>query len=81
MLDAIDEGIKEGVLEGGSVRRQDVEGFLSGFGRSFYGVGGTGERIVARRGVVRGEGVLKDGDVEVFLFRGGESGWVVEWMV
>lgn len=78
VIDALEEGIRLGVLKADDVTEEKLEGFLSGFGRKFYGVPAEGkERIVLSRNSVSIEDSLRnqDGTVEVIPFRRGKMTW------
>ena len=82
VVDALEEGVRMGVLRMDEVSKVRLEAFLCENGRAFYGVRDeTGERIVLRKdGVVIQESLKSDdGAVEVVPFRRGRRGWGVEW--
>jgi dihydroorotase (homodimeric type) len=82
VLDALDVGIKRGVIKSEEVGREMLEGYFGGWGRRFYQVGDSRkERVVLRKGMERIVDVLeKDGvSVSVVPFRKGEETWSVEW--
>ena len=76
---ALEVAIEKGVLSEEEISEEALKGFLSGYGRKFYGIGESGEKIVVKKGdevtldMVKGEGVA------VVPFRRGESSWSVEW--
>lgn len=80
VLTALEEAIERGDIEEGAVTQELLEGFLGGFGRTFYGVRRTEERIVVEKkdevvvDSVKGEGI------EVVPFRKGKSTWSVRWV-
>ncbi|KAK8153952.1 hypothetical protein BKA80DRAFT_210408 [Phyllosticta citrichinensis] len=85
VVEALEKGVEKGWLGESDVSRGKLEGFLSGFGRAFYG-GQARERegketIVLRRGEERVPERLRHvkGEVEVVPFRRGEETWSVEW--
>lgn len=56
-----------------------LQGFLSEWGRRFYGVASSQKRIVLKKAKeVIPESITAAG-VEVVLFRKGEITWTVEW--
>ena len=82
VLDALLVALKRGVISENQVSMEVLEGFLGGWGRSFYGVqDGRGERILLRRGGEKVVDVLSKGEVgvEVVPFRRGEETWGVVW--
>lgn len=82
VVQALEGAVRKGWVGEGEVTEEGLEGFLSGYGRRFYGVGDErGERVVLRR---RGERVGEvvrhpKGEVEVVPFRTGLETWSVEW--
>ncbi|PSN64441.1 Dihydroorotase [Corynespora cassiicola Philippines] len=82
VLDAVEIGVKRGLVGEEEVTTEVLEGFLGVWGRKFYGVEEpSGERVVLRRGGVQVDKVLKKEGlgVEVVPFRHGEGTWGVEW--
>ncbi|KAK7555225.1 hypothetical protein IWX49DRAFT_56412 [Phyllosticta citricarpa] len=85
VVEALEKGVQKGWLSEAEVSREKLEGFLSGFGRAFYGGQAREregrERIVLRRGEERVVERLRHerGEVEVVPFRRGERTWSVEW--
>lgn len=85
VLTALEEAIERGDIEEGAVTQELLEGFLSGFGRKFYGVGNEGvngkeEKIVVEKKdevvveSIKGEGIV------VVPFRKGKKTWSVRWL-
>lgn len=80
VLTALEEAVARGDVEDGQVTQELLAGFLSGFGRRFYGVEGPEERIVVeKRGEVVAESFKGDG-LEVVPFRKGRDTWSVRWV-
>lgn len=82
VLDALERGVKRGLIGEEEVRQDVLEGFFGGWGRKFYKVGtGSGESVVLRKGRESVVDVLKKEGlgVEVVPFRRGEKTWSVEW--
>jgi dihydroorotase len=82
VLDALEVGVKRGVIGERDITQEGLEGFFGAWGRKFYGVEDVkGERVVLRKGGEEIVGVLsKQGlGVEVVPFRRGEKTWKVEW--
>ncbi|KAF2640226.1 Dihydroorotase [Massarina eburnea CBS 473.64] len=82
VLDALKTGVERGVIKEEEVTKSVLEGFFSGWGRRFYGLGeGKGGNVVLRRGKEMVADVLrKDGlAVEVVPFRRGENTWSLQW--
>jgi dihydroorotase len=82
VLDALETGVKRGVVKESEITKEVLEGFFGGGGRKFYQVEDQrNERVVLRKG---GEKVVdlleKEGvSVSVVPFRKGEETWSVEW--
>lgn len=57
-----------------------LRGFLSEYGRRFYGLPPATRRIRVTRGAAMVEESLKGEGVEVVPFRAGERTWGVEWL-
>ena len=82
VVDALEEGIDVGVLKAEDITKEKLQGFLSDYGRKFYGVeDDRNERIVLRKSNVTIEMSLSndDGRVDVVPFRRGKLTWGVEW--
>jgi dihydroorotase len=82
VLDALEIGVKRGVVGEEEVKKEVLEGFFGGWGRAFYQVGNErAEKVVLRKGGEKVVDVLeKDGvGVSVVPFRKGEATWSVEW--
>ncbi|KAF3761127.1 Dihydroorotase [Cryphonectria parasitica EP155] len=80
VLTALEEAIARGDIEEGQVTQQLLEGFLGAWGRRFYGVEPSTERIVVEKkdevvvDSIKGEGL------EVVPFRKGKNTWSVRWL-
>ncbi|KAK7737944.1 dihydroorotase [Cytospora paraplurivora] len=80
VLTALEEAVARGDIEDSQVTQELLEGFLSGFGRRFYGVEEPKERIVVeKKGEVIAESFKGDG-LEVVPFRKGKDTWSVRWV-
>jgi dihydroorotase len=82
VLDALEKGVKRGVIKEEEVSQNVLEGFFGGWGRKFYQVKDErGERVVLKKGAEKVVEVLEmDGvGVSVVPFRKGEATWSVEW--
>lgn len=80
VLEAVVGAVGKELLREEDVTVEGLEGFLSGYGRKFYGVEANGERIVVKRGGSRVADILKgEGDLEIVPFRAGEETWTLEW--
>jgi dihydroorotase len=80
VLDALETGIKRGVVKEEDVTQEVLDGFFGAWGRNFYQVEeGKGERVLLRKGGEKIVDVLRKDEVEVVPFRRGEQTWSVEW--
>ncbi|KAK7545090.1 dihydroorotase [Phyllosticta citribraziliensis] len=85
VVEALEKAVEKGWLGEGDVTTEKLEGFLSSYGRAFYGGQAREregkERIVLRRGEERVPERLRHerGEVEVVPFRRGERTWSLEW--
>ncbi|KAI9733996.1 MAG: hypothetical protein M1834_002653 [Cirrosporium novae-zelandiae] len=81
VLDALEKGCKEGVVKEEEVTPEVLEGFMSKFGRAFYGLQEeTREFITVQKGGERIMDVLQAKDVEVVPFRRGQETWSLSWV-
>lgn len=82
VIDALEMGVETRVISAEDVTKEKLEGFLSGFGRAFYKVPDTQERIVLRSKKVQIENLLQSQskEIEVVPFRRGKLSWSVEWV-
>ena len=82
VVDAIEQGVMTGVLTTDEVTKENVEAFLSGHGRAFYGVADERhEMIILKKSGVKIDEFLqsKDGSFGVVPFRRGKPTWKAEW--
>jgi len=79
VVGAFEQAVEMKVISEEEVTKEILEDFLGGHGRKFYGIDGSKEKIVLRRGeeVVQ-ESYVGQG-VEVIPFRRGQKIWTVEW--
>lgn len=84
---ALEDAVERGVVRGEDVTEEKLAGFLSAFGRKFYGGEAeaedrTKEKIrLTRGGFVVPERIRsEDGGVEVAVSRAGEEVWGLEWV-
>ena len=83
VIDALEEAVDAGILKAEDVTKEKLEGFLSAYGRAFYGVADDrNERIVLRKSGVSIEKSMRseDGAIEVVPFKRGKLTWAVEWV-
>ena len=87
VLEAVEGAVGRGVIGKEEVGREVLVGFLGGYGRDFYGVGGTERKIkvvsreekVMETLEVKNQGTEQIEDV-VVPFRRGESIYSLEWL-
>ena len=82
-IEALERGVEKGILRDGDVTLEKVEGFMSGFGRNFYGLGNKSkQRIELTKGDERIIEMLEseDGNLQVMPFRRGESTRSLRWV-
>ena len=80
VLTALEEAVARGDIEESQVTQELLEGFLGGFGRRFYGVEESQERIVVeKKDEVVVESIKGEG-IEVVPFRKGKPTWSVRWL-
>lgn len=78
---ALEEAIARGDIKEEQVTQELLEGFLGGFGRKFYGVEASKERIVVeRKSEVVVDSITGEGGIEVVPFRKGRDTWSVTWV-
>lgn len=83
VLDALQQGVELGVLKEDDVTTEKLGGFLSKFGRAFYGVADEKqEKIIVEQGALEIENLLRSesGQIEVVPFRRGKMTWATHWV-
>jgi len=83
VVQAVETAVKKEWVREEDVQREKLVGFLSGFGRRFYGLEEESkERIVVEKKGERIPDVLRsaDGGIEVVPFGRGEEVWSVRWV-
>jgi dihydroorotase len=80
VLTALEEAIARGDIPDSSVTDEVLRGFLSDYGRRFYGLPPNTRHIRLTRGGAHVEESLRGDGVEVVPFRAGEETWGVEWL-
>ncbi|EAQ85775.1 hypothetical protein CHGG_07028 [Chaetomium globosum CBS 148.51] len=80
VLTALEEAIARGDIPADSVTEDALKGFLSEYGRQFYGVAPATRQIRLTRDGARVEESLRGDGVEIVPFRAGELTWGVEWL-
>ncbi|KAL2152657.1 hypothetical protein VTH82DRAFT_5841 [Thermothelomyces myriococcoides] len=82
VLTALEEAVGRGDIPAESVTDAALAGFLSEYGRRFYGVSPATRHIRLTRGGARIAESLKgdNSGVEIVPFRAGEQTWSVEWL-
>lgn len=80
VIDALEAGIDSEVIKDTDITQQKLEGFLSGYGRAFYGVTDPKEeRITLKRDNDTIMTSLVKGSVEVVPFRAKKRTWSLKW--
>jgi dihydroorotase len=79
VFDALEGAVNKGWLKEGDITEEKVAGFLSVYGREYYGVAQAKDKIVVSKKGETVEGVMKHEDVELAPFRAGEQTWSLEW--
>lgn len=77
---ALEEAIERGDIKEEQVTQELLEGFLGEFGRKFYGVDPSAERIVVERKSEIVVDSIKGDGLEVVPFRKGKNTWSVSWV-
>ncbi|PNS20425.1 dihydroorotase, homodimeric type [Sphaceloma murrayae] len=84
VLDALDQAVRDGLLKDDEIKVDHVQGFLSGYGRAFYGsvAASKGAKVRLRKAgaQIRSNLVAKDASFEVVPFRRGQTTWAIEWL-
>lgn len=82
VVEAAEMAVRQGVVQGGKGLVRNLEGFLGGFGRKFYRVKETGERISlkARDEMVKASLMVGDGEEKLIPFRRKEPVYSLEWI-
>lgn len=79
VLLALEEGVERGVITNDDITQEKLENFLSVYGRNFYKLPQTKNRIVLeRKGEVIPESV-KSEEVEIACSRGGDQVFSLSW--
>lgn len=79
VLTALEEAIARGDIKEEQVSQHLLEGFLGEFGRKFYGIDPTKEKIVVeKKSEIVVESIKGEG-LEVVPFKKGKSTWSVRW--
>jgi len=82
VLLGLEEAVGRGVIKDDEVTQEKLEGFLSGFGRRFYGLPEKSERnlVLERKGEKIPASVRNgDGSVEVAISRAGTDVFSLRW--
>lgn len=81
VVDAFDQGCQNGVLKEEDITPEIIEGFLSKFGRQFYGLEEEKQEFITfdEAGDVI-EDILKSDAVDVVPFRRGQKTWGISWV-
>jgi dihydroorotase len=82
VLDALETGVKRGVIKEEEITQDQLEGFFGAWGRKFYQVSDAkGEKVVFKKGAEKIVGLLEKESIGVSVvpFRKGETTWSAEW--
>lgn len=80
VIDSFEQACQNGVLREEEITREIVEGFLSKFGRAFYGLGQEQKEFITLE--KKGEkiaNILQSDKLDVVPFRRGQESWSVTW--
>lgn len=80
VLTALEEAVARSELSESDIDLEILRGFLGGYGRKFYGVPPSTERIKLRRAQQDIVGSLEKDSVKVVPFRAGERTWGLDWI-
>ncbi|KAK4138881.1 Dihydroorotase [Trichocladium antarcticum] len=80
ILTALEEAVVRDDIHACAVTDSALAGFLSEYGRKFYGVAPATRQIRLTRGAATVEASLKGQGIEIVPFRAGEATWGVEWL-
>lgn len=81
VLDAFEQGCQNGVLKEEEITPKIVEGFMSKFGRAFYGLGEERkESITIKKKGDKIADILKSDQTDVVPFRRTQETWSVSWL-
>lgn len=81
VVDAFEQACKNGILNAEDVTPEILEGFLSKFGRNFYGLEGEQkEHITLERKGEKIANILKSQSLDVVPFRRDQETWTVSWV-
>jgi dihydroorotase len=80
VLDSFEQAVANGVLNDEDITPEIVEGFMSKFGRNFYGIGEeTKEFITLEKQGEKIQEILKSDKIDVVPFRKTQDTWTVSW--
>ncbi|GKZ26118.1 hypothetical protein AbraCBS73388_002068 [Aspergillus brasiliensis] len=80
VIDAFEQACQNGVLKEEDITPEIVEGFMSKFGRNFYGIGEEQkEFIIIDKKDEKIPNILKSDKVDVVPFRRDQQTWSVSW--
>ncbi|GKT50338.1 dihydroorotase [Colletotrichum spaethianum] len=81
LLAALDEAVARGELRDEDITQEGLEGFVSGYGRKFYGTEDVRkERIRLTRGGAVVNQTFEGAGIQVVPFRAGKETWSLEWL-
>lgn len=81
VIDAFDQGCQNGVLKEDDITPEILEGFLSKFGREFYGLEQEKKEFITFDDAGETiEDILKSDAIDVVPFRRGQKTWSISWV-
>ncbi|KAK2065435.1 dihydroorotase [Colletotrichum caudatum] len=81
LLAALDESVARGELRDEEITQERLEGFVSGYGRKFYGTEDVRkERVRLTRGGAVVNQTFEGAGIQVVPFRAGKETWSLEWL-
>ncbi|GAD91652.1 dihydroorotase [Paecilomyces variotii No. 5] len=81
VVDAFDQGCQKGVLKEEDITPEILEGFLSKFGREFYGLEQEKQEFITFDDSGEAiEDILKSDAIDVVPFRRGQKTWSISWV-
>ncbi|TIC92591.1 putative dihydroorotase [Colletotrichum higginsianum] len=81
LLAALDDAVARGELRDEEITQEGLEGFVSGYGRKFYGTEDVRkERVRLTRGGAVVDQMFEGAGIQVVPFRAGKETWSLQWM-
>lgn len=81
LLAALDDAVARGELRDEEITQEGLEGFVSGYGRKFYGTEDVRkERVRLTRGGAVVDQMFEGAGIQVVPFRAGKETWSLQWL-